>query len=125
MHFPLGTVYFASISFLGGDGARIFHEAFRIAPSGIFVQGPAGSAEVNNVGDLDVLVKTCVGTNLKRAAMADVRIATRNMNRLSVSVLCYPLGTRDGNTAHVLLVMEEVPICPALPQPGQSVGGRE
>ncbi|CAM9675615.1 unnamed protein product, partial [Ascophyllum nodosum] len=90
-----------------------------------FFNGPAGSAEVNNVGDLDVLVKTCVGTNLKRAAMADVRIATRNMNRLSVSVLCYPLGTRDGNTAHVLLVMEEVPICPALPQPGQSVGGRE
>lgn len=87
----------------------------------LVVQGPA---EVNNGGDLDALVQTCVGTSLKRAAMAVVGVVTKDMRRLTVSIQGYPLGNRDGSTTHLLLVMEEVPVCQALPQPGRSVRGR-
>lgn len=50
--------------------------------------------------------------------MADLHVLTRDMRRLSLAVRGYPLGTAEGETTHLLLVMEEVPVCATVPQPG-------
>lgn len=81
----------------------------------IGVQGPA---EVSPGGELEALVQTCVGTSLKRATMGVVHVVTKDMRRLTVSTQGYPLGNRDDTATHLLLVMEEIPLCEAMPQPG-------
>ncbi|CAN0033933.1 unnamed protein product, partial [Ectocarpus sp. 8 AP-2014] len=77
-----------------------------------------GPAEANNGDALETLVQTCIGSNVKRAEMVDLRVVTRDLRRLAVAVQAYPLGTPDGATTHLLLVMEEIPVCTPLPQTG-------
>ena len=79
-----------------------------------------GPAEANNGGALEALVQTCIGSSLKRAEMVELTVVTRDMRRLAVAVQAYPLGTPDGATTHLLLVMEEIPVCTPLPQGGES-----
>lgn len=50
--------------------------------------------------------------------MGVVHVVTKDMRRITVSTQAYPLGDRDGSTTHLLLAMEEVPVCQASPQPG-------
>ncbi|CAN0473909.1 unnamed protein product [Ectocarpus sp. 12 AP-2014] len=77
-----------------------------------------GPAEVNNGDALETLVQTCIGSNVKRAEVVDLSVVTRDLRRLAVAVQAYPLGTPDGATTHLLLVMEEIPVCAPLPQTG-------
>lgn len=80
------------------------------------VQGPA---EANNGGALEALVQTCIGSSLKRAETVELAVVTGDMRRLAVAVQAYPLGTPEGTTTHLLLVMEEIPVCAPLPQGGE------
>ncbi|CAM9735100.1 unnamed protein product, partial [Hapterophycus canaliculatus] len=77
-----------------------------------------GPAEANSDGALAALVQACVGSRLKRAGAADLVVVTRDLRRLKVAVQAYPLGDLDGATTHLLLVMEEVPVCAPLAQGG-------
>ncbi|CAM9845162.1 unnamed protein product [Scytosiphon promiscuus] len=81
-----------------------------------------GPADANSDGVLEALVQTCVGSSLKRAEAADLVVVTRDMRRLKVAVQAYPLGEPDGVTTHLLLVMEEVPVCAPLGQGGACCG---
>lgn len=69
-------------------------------------------------------MKTCVGLSLKRAEAADLVVVTRDMRRLKVAVQAYPLGDPDGVTTHLLLVMEEVPVCAPLGQGGAEIAAQ-
>eukprot|EP00903_Cladosiphon_okamuranus_P017558 g16172.t1 len=80
-----------------------------------------GPAEANNGGALEALVQTCIGSGLKRAEMVELTVVTRDMRRLAVAVQAYPLGTPDGATTHLLLIMEEIPVCAPLPQGGMDL----
>lgn len=84
-------------------------------PLNCAAQGPA---EANNGDALETLVQTCIGSNIKRAQMVDLSVVTRDLRRLAVAVQAYPLGTTEGATTHLLLVMEEIPVCTPLPQAG-------
>lgn len=79
------------------------------------MQGPT---KADNGGALEALVQTCIGSGLERAAVTDLGVMTRDMRRLAMAVQAYPLGTPEGVTTHVLLVMEEVPACASLPPQG-------
>lgn len=76
-----------------------------------------GPPEANNGGELDAFLHTCLASSPKRAGMGDVRVITRGMRHLAVSIQAYPLGTPEGGMTHMLLIMEEVPVCAPLPLP--------
>lgn len=69
---------------------------------------------------METLVQTCIGSSLKRAEMVELAVVTRDMGQLAVAVQAYPLGTTEGATTHLLLVMEEIPVCTPLPQGGEN-----
>ncbi len=64
-------------------------------------------------------MQACIGSSLKRTEMVELSVVTRDMRRLAVAVQAYPLGTPEGATTHLLLVMEEVPVCAPLPPGGE------
>lgn len=76
-----------------------------------------GPPEANNGGELDAFLRTCLGSSPKRAEIGDVRVITRDLRHITVSVQAYPLGTPEGGMRHMLLILEEVPVCAALPLP--------
>lgn len=47
--------------------------------------------------------------------MGDVRVMTRGMRHLVVSIQAYPLGTPEEGMTHMLLIMEEVAVRAPLP----------
>ena len=49
--------------------------------------------------------------------MGDVRVITRDMRHLTVFIQAYPLGTPEDGMTHMVLIMEEVPVCAPLPLP--------
>ncbi|CAM9212181.1 unnamed protein product, partial [Sphacelaria rigidula] len=77
-----------------------------------------GPAEASNGSDLDAIIHQCMQTSPKRAGRAELHVIVRDMRRLKVELQLYPLGTADGALTHFLIIMDEVPMCPALPHPG-------
>lgn len=84
-----------------------------------------GPAEASNGSDLDAIIHQCMQTSPKRAGRAELHVIVRDMRRLKVELQLYPLGTADGALTHFLIIMDEVPMCPALPHPGVFEKARE
>ncbi|CAM9412474.1 unnamed protein product, partial [Laminaria digitata] len=76
-----------------------------------------GPPEANNSGELEAFLHTCLGSSPKRAGMGDVRVMTKDMRHLVVSIQAYPLGTPEEGMTHMLLIMEEVAVRAPLPLP--------
>lgn len=67
---------------------------------------------------MDSFVHNCMEASPARAGMKELHVIARSMRRLKVEVQLYPLGTADGGMTHFVMIMEEMPMCPALPQAG-------
>lgn len=89
---------------------------------GIVQKGPA---EATNGGEFNAFVHSCMGSTPPRAGMTELHVVVRDLRRVTVEVQLYPLGTADGGLTHVVMIMEETPMCQGLPQAGVSVFGSD